>query len=58
MRLVPDLDDDAYEACETLAMVEPLKTCNRHLDCDAADTLAGGRAQHCYDDCCEDCFGQ
>jgi hypothetical protein len=37
------------------------RTCNRHDDCDAADEAAktNGRAQadHCHDDCCEDCFG-
>lgn len=34
------------------------RTCNRHTDCDAADVKAGGHANHCHDDCCEDCFGQ
>lgn len=38
------------------------RTCNRHPDCDAADAKAraNGRysfADHCHDDCCEDCFG-
>lgn len=35
-------------------------TCNRHADCNAADAkmrAAGGRAEHCHDECCEDCFG-
>lgn len=37
-------------------------SCNRHFDCDAADeqTLARGgnpHITHCYDECCEDCFG-
>lgn len=45
-------------------------TCNRHSDCDAADARAWRsgprdyygrptftRADHCHDDCCEDCFG-
>lgn len=38
-----------------------LRTCNRHVDCDAADEVArvkGRRESHCHDDCCEDCFGQ
>ena len=39
------------------------RTCNRHRDCDEADTVARaqGRPQgaaHCHDDTCEDCFGQ
>lgn len=46
------------------------RTCNRHDDCDAADERARtkgpkdyygrpqfSRADHCHDDCCEDCFG-
>jgi hypothetical protein len=36
-------------------------SCNRHDDCDEADAKAReeGRyfADHCHDDCCEDCFG-
>jgi hypothetical protein len=43
---------------------EPVKkknSCNRHLDCEAANEKAKelGRlwAEHCHDDCCEDCFG-
>jgi len=39
----------------------PKRTCNRHDDCDAANAKAkaAGRfsADHCHDDCCEDCFG-
>lgn len=39
----------------------PKPSCNRHDDCDAADAKAqaAGRlgAEHCHDDCCEDCFG-
>ncbi len=44
---------------------KPRRTCNRHDDCEAADKLAQERtgnrwrgADHCHDDCCEDCFGQ
>lgn len=45
------------------------RTCNRHDDCDAADAevraegrkdrygMTLTRADHCNDDCCEDCFG-
>lgn len=38
------------------------RTCNRHHDCDAADAEAhartrGARAAHCWDDCCDECFG-
>lgn len=37
-------------------------TCNKHIDCDAADIAAKARGEdrgavHCHDDCCEDCFG-
>lgn len=35
--------------------------CNRHYDCDAADAKAKAAgyfaADHCHDECCEDCFG-
>jgi len=37
------------------------RTCNRHDDCDEADRKARERgftrADHCHDECCEDCFG-
>ena len=37
------------------------RSCNRHYDCDEADKKARaqgrGWADHCHDDCCEDCFG-
>lgn len=51
----------AEAACIAAAEADRAKvrTCNRHLDCDAADAGSpGGLAVHCYDDCCEDCFGQ
>ena len=39
-----------------------LRTCNKHSDCDMADEEAKAdgkwRAEHCHDECCEDCFGQ
>lgn len=39
----------------------PLRTCNRHDDCNAADIKARGNgfrnAEHCHDDECSDCFG-
>jgi hypothetical protein len=38
------------------------RTCNRHSDCNAADEKARAAgylsADHCHDDCCEDCFGK
>lgn len=41
--------------------VEEKRNCNMHLDCDAADDRAKAkgfiRADHCHDECCEDCFG-
>lgn len=38
------------------------RACNRHFDCDEADERARARgwssgADHCHDECCEDCFG-
>jgi hypothetical protein len=37
------------------------KSCNRHVDCEAADERARQRgrsqAEHCRDETCEDCFG-
>ncbi len=45
---------------EPHALLSP-PSCNRHSSCDAADMQAlemGYRsAEHCYDDCCEECFG-
>jgi hypothetical protein len=38
------------------------RECNRHVDCDAADSIAVGqgrpRAEHCHSEDCEDCFGR
>lgn len=31
--------------------------CNRHKDCNKSEELAGKKLFHCYDSCCEDCFG-
>lgn len=40
---------------------EAKRECNRHFDCDDADRKARARgalrADHCHDDCCEECFG-
>lgn len=37
------------------------RSCNFHYDCDAADAavreMRGGVAEHCHDECCEECFG-
>lgn len=39
------------------------RTCNRHVDCDAAEydyLLRQGKLPidfHCHDECCEECFG-
>lgn len=36
-------------------------TCNRHDDCEAANVRARAAgsfaAEHCHDECCEECFG-
>jgi len=49
------------EMCPTVQPKPRIRTCNRHEDCDAADSKARARgalfADHCDDDCCEDCFG-
>lgn len=47
---------------ETVAKHEPKpRTCNRHSDCDVADEVARSRgaigAEHCHNECCEECFG-
>lgn len=46
---------DSHEVAKT-------RSCNLHVDCDAADARARDkgrwRAKHCHDDCCEDCFGR
>lgn len=37
-----------------------VRSCNRHVDCDAADERMRARAtlaHHCHDENCEDCFG-
>lgn len=43
------------------AVFTPTDSCNRHNDCNKADTEAKARgafgASHCHDECCEDCFG-
>jgi len=37
------------------------RECNRHKDCDVADAQAKEKghagADHCHDECCEECFG-
>lgn len=47
-----------------LSLVSPaeIRSCNRHSNCDKADQAAKDKgykdgADHCHDDCCEDCFG-
>lgn len=49
--------------------INSIVSCNRHSDCVAADAAIRAenkrnefgmyitRASHCYDDCCEECFG-
>ena len=56
---------DALELAKRGAVTEPSeakRSCNRHIDCGAAEAraLAAGRRwpDHCHDDCCEDCFGE
>lgn len=52
---------DPVTAPEPPPAVPVIRSCNRHLDCDAADRAAqergASRASHCHDDCCEECFG-
>lgn len=36
--------------------VPVVRTCNRHLDCDAAEAKFRD-VDHCHDETCEDCFG-
>lgn len=51
------------QAAKEVASLSKPRSCNRHNDCDQADIEAKARgrilgAEHCHDDCCEDCFGQ
>lgn len=48
--------------CKHCGTTQPQRrSCNRHDDCGAADekARAAGRlsAEHCHDECCEECFG-
>ena len=47
---------------EELPKLPDPNTCNIHNDCAAANAkaVANGKlwADHCHNDCCEDCFGQ
>jgi hypothetical protein len=57
----PDVRDVVAANAEHAAKGKP-RQCNRHFDCEEADrkAKAAGRflyADHCHDDCCEDCFG-
>lgn len=49
------------EVRRQLAQKPPRKrSCNRHYDCDAAEAEArtcGVRVGHCYDEGCDECFG-
>lgn len=53
--------EERLEVVATVTAPTKPRECNRHTDCDAADVKAreAGRsfADHCHDDCCEDCFG-
>jgi hypothetical protein len=62
--LLNDATKESIQQAVTKALThldpEPRK-CNCHEDCDAADAKAKAMghlgADHCHDDCCEDCFG-
>jgi hypothetical protein len=57
--------DPSREACMQAAIyavgLTTPRACNRHGDCDAADkrtqAATGRPAEHCHDECCEECFG-
>lgn len=54
--------EPSREAVDAAAKHErDINRCNRHDNCAAADERArkAGRwsAEHCYDECCEECFG-
>lgn len=55
------VDGKVVRECPSPTPTPTPRTCNRHADCDAADASAresGWRwAEHCHDDCCDDCFG-
>lgn len=52
---------EAIEAPPTVSVPPNVVSCNKHIDCDAADAAAQAKGErgavHCHDDCCEDCFG-
>jgi len=67
-RIFGDALRDLDRAIDAAAPTSPAKpaparnrSCNRHDDCDAADAAARAKghlsAEHCHDECCEDCFG-
>lgn len=52
--------DDLFDGKPVVA--KPVRNCNRHNDCNAADERAKARGatygtDHCHDDECSDCFG-
>lgn len=52
---------DHVDLLEQRPPPKPIKQCNLHTDCDAADEkwkeMYGRRANHCWTDDCEDCYG-
>lgn len=53
---------EAIEAPPADSAPSKVVSCNKHIDCDAADIAAKARGEergavHCHDDCCEDCLG-
>jgi len=61
VRASADHEYGATKVVEAEKVYPWTRSCNRHTDCDKADrdTILGhGRpADHCDDECCEDCFG-
>lgn len=60
---IADAVDAAVDTGPAAPSTPTIRSCNRHRDCDAADAQVAARgrhlwADHCHDDCCEDCFGQ
>lgn len=61
-KLDKELREKRSKAYNLTVLMTPISnSCNRHDDCELANQRARekGRlgADHCHDDCCEDCFG-
>jgi hypothetical protein len=58
---IPFLLTDSADSFAPHEQPKQKRSCNLHYDCDIADEKAnrvgGISAQHCHDECCDECFG-